>query len=381
MTNRTGLSALLAAALALPAVESLAQTPCDLLPTTNKASRVDQVLCQPCPGGPPVPGARVAGVGLDYVTEDGKRWQCELFRGNKGTGDCKKLTTCLPGGERFFDNGVYKCRYQLTLPGPSNPREDCERKLPLSISTVDDDHGLHILFAGQNVMFVKGTGAGNATSGEMTGGITVTVGELFRRLGSRSVCLPPNCQDVKLNVPAGLVGTNQTLTLYTPHRYKSATATLFVSQPAMAKGGGASAVRVGAAVPAPRTPQNQSYSAGLGCPGGQTSSTNVFQSGGPSPVFEVRNPQGVQATAVAQWLNTRTIQGVPICTWTEGYQFRITARDGQGDVTVSWLPTNANPPGQNMGGTRSITLAKGKWQIVPDASFPPDFLYSVSFRD
>ncbi|MCM3878097.1 MAG: hypothetical protein NEA02_16995 [Thermoanaerobaculia bacterium] len=387
MTHRAVLSAVLVAVLAVPAAAGLADTPCDLLPTTNKKeispAKIEDVLCNVCGSGLPVHGARDRfGNGLDY--NDGKRWECEVHVGNRGNGQCKNQTKCLPGGDRFFDNGVYRCRYPavvVTVPGlPPNPRESCERGLPLAISTVDDGHGLHTLFQGQNIMFVKGTGAGNATSGEMTGGITVAVGELFRRLGSSSVCLPPNCQDVKLVVPAGAVGSNQTLTLYTPHRYRSATAALYVSQPAVAKVGGG-AVRAGAVIPAARAPQDQSYSAGLGCPGSFTSASGVGQSGGPSPVFEVRSAQ-VQATAAAMWINSRAPGGVSICgQWTGPYAFTIRALDGQGDVAVPWQPISANPPGQNMGGSRTVTLSKGKWQIVPDASFPPDFTYTVSFRD
>ena len=365
---------LAALALSFTSAAAPVQTPCDVVPPS-----VGPALCQPCPGGPPVPGARVAGVGLDYVDQ----WhaQCELYRNDRGIGQCKNNTTCLPGWEKFQDGGVWKCRQ----PATGKMRDDCERNLPLSISEVHDDRDLNnpTLHPGPNFLFVRGSGAANATSGEMTGGIVVTVGEAARRVGSSTVCLPPNCQDVRLQVPPGAVGSNQTLKLYTPHQYKSATASLYVSLPATAAVGRAGVGgRIGAPV-ANQQPRDQSYSAGLGCPGGQTSSTNVFQSGGPSQVFEVRNPQGVQATAGAQWSNTRSAQGAPICTWEGAYQFVIKALDGQGDVTVSWTPQHSgnyfNPLTLSM--TRSVTLAKGRWQIVPDATFPPDFTYTISYRD
>lgn len=235
MTVRAARSALLAAVLIVPAAAGLADTPCDLLPTTNKASRVEPVLCQPCPGGPPVPGARVGGVGLDYVTEDGKRWQCELFRGNRGTGECKKLTTCLPGGDRFFEDGIYKCRYQVTLPGPSNPRESCERGLGVAISRVKDIDGLPltnnvITKPGPVKLLIEGNGAANATSVQIGGGVGATIGDAARRVGStlRGTCLPPNCQVVQLDLSNASPG-HQTLTLFTPHHFASASVDLEIA--------------------------------------------------------------------------------------------------------------------------------------------------------
>jgi hypothetical protein len=399
--------ALLAAVLAVPAA-AFAGTPCDLLPTTNKKevtpAKTGDALCNACVGLP-VPGFRDRfGNGLDY-NDGAKHWECEVMVGNRGNGQCKKQTTCLAGGERFDDHGVFRCRYPavvVTVPGlPPNPRDKCERDLPLTITAVHDDRDQSFpnLYPGTHYLFVRGPGAANATSGEMTGDIGVTVGEIARRLGSSTACLPPDCQDVKLVVPSSAagpgLGTSQTLKLFTPHRYRTATMTLPVKFPPTPAPVFSSArpqivVGVPAAAPTPtptRTPtprpvREQGYSAGLGCPGGQTSSTNVYQAGGPSQVFEIRSAQ-VQATAGAQWLNSRTIGGVPICTWEGAYQFVIKALDGQGDVTVSWNAQHANSYSNPvaLSTSQTVTLTRGRWQIVPDGSFPVDFTYTVSFRD
>lgn len=407
MAYGTGLSAILAALLAVPAA-AFAGTPCDLLPTTNKKevtpAKTGEALCNACVGLP-VPGARDRfGNGLDY-NDGAKHWECEMMVGNRGNGQCKRQTTCLPGGERFDDHGVFRCRYPavvVTVPGlPPNPRDACERDLPLTITALHDDRdqSFPTLYPGTHYLFVRGPGAANATSGEMTGAIGVTVGEAARRLGASSVCLPPDCQDVKLVVPSSAagpgLGTSQTLKLFTPHRYRTATMTLTVKFPPTPAPVFASArpqVVVGAPVaaptqtptrtPTPRPARDQSYSAGLGCPGGQTSSTNVFQAGGPSQVFEIRSAQ-VQATASAIWANSRTIDRVPICTWEGAYQFVIKALDGQGDVTVSWNAQHANSYSNPLALSTSqpVTLTRGRWQIVPDGTFPVDFTYTVSFRD
>jgi hypothetical protein len=406
MRTRAALSAVLAAVLAIPAA-AFAGTPCDLLPTTNKKevtpAKTGEALCNACVGLP-VPGGRDKfGNGLDY-NDGAKHWECEMMVGNRGNGQCKRQTTCLPGGERFDDHGVFRCRYPAvvaTVPGlPPNPRDACERDLPLTVTAVHDDRdqSFPTLYPGTQYLFVRGPGAANATSGEMTGDIGVTVGEAARRLGASAVCLPPDCQDVRLVVPssaagAGL-GTSQTLKLYTPHRYRTATMTLPVRfpptpTPAMSQAGlgrpNVGGVPVAAPSPTPtRTPtprpvRDQGYSAGLGCPGGQTSSTNVPQTVAPSQVFEIRSAQ-VQATAGAQWLNSRT---PAVCSWEGAYQFVIKALDGQGDVTVSWNAQHAtsysNPLALST--SQQVTLTRGRWQIVPDATFPPDFTYTVSFRD
>ena len=75
----------------------------------------------------------------------------------------------------------------------------------------------------------------------------------------------------------------------------------------------------------------------------------------------------------------REISSVSVCGDFGGaYAFKITALDGQGDVTVRWQP---NPNIPDMDTTQPITLRRGRWRIVPDATFPPDFDYTVSFRD
>ena len=358
---------LAALALSFTSAAAPVQTPCDVVPPS-----VGPALCQPCPGGPPVPAARVAGVGLDYVDQ----WhaQCELYRNDRGIGQCKNNTTCLPGWEKFQDGGVWKCRQ----PATGKMRDDCERNLPLSISEVHDDRDLNnpTLHPGPNFLFVRGSGAANATSGEMTGGIVVTVGEAARRVGSSTVCLPPNCQDVRLQVPPGAVGSNQTLKLYTPHQYKSATASLYVSLPATAAVGRA---RVVGAPVAYQQARDQNATASLGCP----DTPSAFQNN-PSQEFEVRSAQ-VQATAAAQWLNSRTTGNVPKCTYAEDFQFQFVIKglSGQSDVTVSWRAThtgNYSTP-LSYSSVQTITLPQGRWRIVPDATFPSDFQFTVSYRD
>jgi hypothetical protein len=394
MTKRDALSAVLAAILVVPAAAGLADTPCDLLPTTNKQvtspARTEDVLCNVCGSGVPLHGARDPfGNGLDY--NDGKRWECEIMKGNRGTGGCKSQTTCLPGGERFFDNGVYRCRYPavvVTLPGPSNPRDACERGLRVSISRVKNIDGLPLTAnvvrkPGPVGLLIEGDGAANGVFATIGGGISVSVGAMASRIGStpRSYCLPPNCQVVDLanlgNAPTG----NQTLTLYTPHHYASASVDLFIAAPTPTPS--YSVVqqnRIGPGVIAGSGPlpvRDQNYTATLTCPGGQTSSTNVPQINNPTPVFEIRSAR-VQATVIVHWLNSRT-NDVPICSWTEPtYAFTIKAHSGQADVTVSWLP---NPNIPNMDTTQTISLTQGRWQIFPDANFPPDFTYTVMFHD
>ena len=380
MTKRTGCFALLAVLFAASATSGLAQTPCDVLPPT-----VSPALCQPCPGGPPVPGARIAGVGLDYVD----KWhaQCEAYAmdfksgASKGTGNCKRDTTCLPGWERFQDGGVWKCRQ----PATAKLREDCYSKLPLSITSVNNDQDIPnpTLYPGPGFLFVRGPGAANATSGGMTGGIVVTVGEAAGRVGDSAYCLPPNCQNVRLEIPPGAAGSWQTLTLFTPHKIRTATATLYVSHPrtpatvygGKKSGGGAGPTVTPTRTPTPRPARFQSADAGMSCPGPN------FQSG-QSQVVEVRSAQ-VQATATAQYLHTTVPSGGAACVWDDAFQFTIKGLDGQGDVTVSWIAAHAanyaNP--LSLSTSQTITLPRGRWQIVPDATFPPDFTYSVSFTD
>lgn len=393
MTNRTALSAVLAAVLAVPAAAGLAQTPCDLLMAVTPA------LCQPCPGLP-VPGVRIAGVGLDYV--DNSHAQCKCYKcgvgKDFGKDTCNGNTTCLPGWERFQDGGVWKCRQPVV----DQVRDNCYRALPLTITELHDDRDLPFptLYPGVQYLFIRGQGAANATSGAMTGGIGVTVGEAARRLGSRSACLPPDCQDVKLNVPSSAAGpgfgTSQTLKLYTPHRYRTATMTLsvrfpptptpipvFVQQhPPVIGSNISSGVPAGPTptptrTPTPQPARGQVYYATLTCPGTETSYGRTIQTNSPSFPFEIRSAQ-VQATAFAHWKNTTTPRGEPVCTWPEAYAFKIKRLDVQGgDVTVPWTPN----PGVNMDGTKTISLPKGRWQIVPDESFPYDFDYTISFRD
>jgi hypothetical protein len=400
MTIRTALFAVLAAVLAVPAAAGLAQTPCDLLPTTNKKEispeKIEGTLCNACVGLP-VPGARDRnGNGLDY-NDGAKHWECEIMVGNRGNGQCKRQTICLPGGERFFDNGVMRCRYPavvITVPGlPANPRDSCERALPLTITELHDDRDLPFptLYPGVQYLFVRGQGAANATSGEMTGGIGVTVGEAARRLGSRSACLPPDCQDVKLNVPSSAagpgLGTSQTLKLYTPHRYRSATMTLpvklpptptpipvFVQQHPPVIGGNISSGVVAGTGPTPtRTPtpqaaRDQQYTAGLTCPGTLAQFSNQ-----PTPVFVIRSAH-VQAQV--------SVQMVSGCVWDGTFEFKITGLDGQGDVTRAWQAQLTGNPNQPViySTIQQITLTPGRWQIAPDVSFPPGS-YTILFRD
>lgn len=394
MTKRDALSAVLAAILAVPAAAGLADTPCDLLPTTNKQvtspARTDDVLCNVCGSGAPVHGARDPfGNGLDY--NDGKRWECEIMKANRGTGGCKSQTTCLPGGERFFDNGVYRCRYPavvVTLPGPSNPRDACERGLRVSISRVKGIDGLPLTAnvvrkPGPVGLLIEGDGAANGVFATIGGGISVSVGAMASRIGStpRSYCLPPNCQVVDLanlgNAPTG----NQTLTLYTPHHYASASVDLFIAAPTptpsysvvqqnrvgpgVIAGSGPTPTRT----PTPQPARDQHYTAGLTCPGTLAQFSNQ-----PTQEFVIRSAQ-VQATV--------SVMMVPGCVWWESvFQFKVHGVDGQGDVTQAWeaqLTGNSNQP-VNWSTIQHITLTPGRWQLKPDETFPPGS-YTITFHD
>jgi hypothetical protein len=344
--------------LALSSAAGLAQTPCDLLP--ENGTRVETVT-KP---GPAVPKPKV--------------------------GPC-------PPGSHPDGN---QCRFpDVTEPKtvPTKPREDCQKALKVSIDEVRDIDGLKlsgntIYRPGTTKLLLVGNGAANATSAEIGGGIHLEIGAAASRLGNspRSTCVPPNCQVVYLEIPAGTPDGPQSLKVYTPKRYASAAVTLNV-RPAptpaysMARGGRVVSVGGGTGGTQPqgsvRPPRDQSASAALGCPGTETPYGRTFQTNQPSAVFEIRSAQ-VQATATAQWMNTRT-NGVPNCVWTEAFAFTIKALDGQGDVTVSWNAQHANNYSNPLALSTSqpVTLTKGRWQIVPDATFPPDFAYTVSFRD
>jgi hypothetical protein len=241
MTNRTVLSAVLAAVLAVPAAAGLAGTPCDLLPTTNRLEvspeKIGGTLCNACVG-PPVPGFRDGnGNGLDY-NDGAKHWECEIHVGNRGNGVCKSQTVCLPLGQRFDDNGVFRCRYPAvfsTSPGPSNPRDNCERGLRVSISAVKNLDGTPltnnvIRKPGPVKLLLEGDGAANGVSATIGGGISAIVGDAAGRLGStpRATCLPPNCQVVYLDGLANAPTGRQTLTLKTPHGHASASVDLII---------------------------------------------------------------------------------------------------------------------------------------------------------
>ena len=186
--------------LTFSAAHGLAQTPCDLLPATG--TRVETVS-KPGPTAPL-----------------GPRGSCPPFW--------------------HVDGSV--CRgpdVQEAKTVQTSPRDDCERGLRISISQVKDLDGLPlsnnvIRKPGPVKLLVEGDGIANATSAQIGGGIAVTVGEAARRLGAtmRGTCLPPNCQVVQLenlaNAPAG----QQTLTLFTPHRYASASVLLAVDNAA-----------------------------------------------------------------------------------------------------------------------------------------------------
>jgi len=243
MTNRAVLSAVLAAVLAVPAAAGLAGTPCDLLPTTNRLEvspeKIGGTLCNACVG-PPVPGFRDGnGNGLDY-NDGAKHWECEIHVGNRGNGVCKSQTVCLPLGQRFDDNGVFRCRYPAvvaTAPNtPANPREACERALKISITRVKNLDGLALT---NNVvhksaypvkLLLEGDGVANGVSASIGGGIGVSVGDAARRLGASpsGTCLPPNCQVVALDNLANAPTGRQTLTLFTPHQFASASVDLYV---------------------------------------------------------------------------------------------------------------------------------------------------------
>jgi hypothetical protein len=241
MKNRAALVAVLAAILAAPA--GRASTPCDALPSTNKVivspQKIGDALCNACLG-PPVPGKRdPLGNGLDY-NDGAKHWECEMMVGNRGNGQCKKQTTCLPGGDRFDDNGVFRCRYPAvvaTAPNtPASPREACERALKISITRVKDLNGIaipnNVIYrsAHPTKLLLEGDGVANGVSATIEGGISVTVGDAAQRLGASpsGTCLPPNCQVVSLDNLTNASTGRKTLTLFTPHQFASASVDLYV---------------------------------------------------------------------------------------------------------------------------------------------------------
>lgn len=194
MRNRAVLLAVLGVVLVLPAA-SLAQTPCDLRPTVG--TRAEMVKKQ-------------------------------------GAAFPKPALGCPPNTK---DEGNV-CRnpdYTELQTVQTNPRDDCERGLRISIARVKNLDGQLlsnnvITKPGPVKLLVEGDGIANATSAEMGGGIGVTVGAAAQRLGSspQGTCLPPNCQVVQFdafpNAPTG----RQTLRLFTPHRYASASVDLEV---------------------------------------------------------------------------------------------------------------------------------------------------------
>jgi hypothetical protein len=233
----------------------------------------------------------------------------------------------------------------------------------------------------------------------MTGDIGVTVGEAARRLGANAVCLPPDCQDVKLVVPSSAagpgLGTSQTLKLFTPHRYRTATMTLSVRfpptpAPMSLANQGAGRVMIGAPgsgptptptrTPTPRPATQQQYSAGLSCPGSPSQFQNVA-----TPEFEIRSAQA-QATVTAHWLNSKNANGSPKCTQSADFQYQMVIKSltqGQSDVIVSWQPQPSNNYANPLdySSVQTISLPQGRWKIAPDATFPSDFSYTISFRD
>jgi hypothetical protein len=243
MKNRIALVAVLVAILAAPA--GRASTPCDALPSTNKVvvtpEKIEDALCNACVGLP-VPGKRdQLGNGLDY--NDGtKHWECEVMVGNRGSGQCKKQTTCLPGGDRFDDHGVFRCRYPAvvaTAPNtPANPRDACERALRISISRVKDSTGValrnNVIHKGSSMQFlVEGDGVANGVSATFGDGAGVSIGEAAQRLGASpyATCPPPNCQVVFIGGLADVPVGRHPLTLFTPHQYASASIDLYVDAP------------------------------------------------------------------------------------------------------------------------------------------------------
>jgi hypothetical protein len=162
-----------------------------------------------------------------------------MMVGNRGNGQCKRQTTCLPGGDRFDDHGVFRCRYPAvvaTAPNtPPNPREACERALKISITSVKNFDSLPltnnvIRKPGPVQLLLEGDGVANGVSATIGGGIGVSVGDAARRLGASpwATCLPPNCQVVMLEALANSPTGRQTLTLFTPHQFASASVDLYV---------------------------------------------------------------------------------------------------------------------------------------------------------
>ena len=56
---------------------------------------------------------------------------------------------------------------------------------------------------------------------------------------------------------------------------------------------------------------------------------------------------------------------------------------GQSDVIVSWQPQPSNNYANPLdySSVQTISLPQGRWKIAPDATFPSDFSYTISFRD
>ena len=290
MKTRTALVAVFAAVFAAPA--GRATTPCDALPSTNKVvvtpEKIGDALCNACVGVP-VPGKRdLLGNGLDY-NDGAKHWECEMMVGNRGNGQCKKQTTCLPGGDRFDDHGVFRCRYPAvvaTAPNtPANPREACERALRISISRVKDRDGIALpnnvvhKSAYPMKILLEGDGVANGVSATIGGGIVVSVGDAAR-IGSTpfASCLPPNCQVVSLDNLANATTGRQTLTLFTPHQFASASIDLYVEifqGPAIS-----GAVECDQPAKFPQNSNNPLFEIQLSSskvgPGGTVSSNNVF---------------------------------------------------------------------------------------------------------
>ncbi len=182
--------------LTFSASSALAQGPCDLLP--EKGMKVETVS-KPGPTAPFGPGR-----------------------------------TCPP----FWRVDGNVCRgpdVQEPKTVQTTPRDDCYRSLKLSISQLKDHNGRLlpsnvITKPGPVKLLIEGDGAANAATVEVEGGIVASVGDAARRLGAtiQGTCLPPNCQVVSLDNLANVAAGRHKLTLYTPHKYRSASVDLTV---------------------------------------------------------------------------------------------------------------------------------------------------------
>jgi hypothetical protein len=375
-------------------------TPCDSLPQSGTRTewvvvlgKVEDSYCNAnCTGGgPPVPvrsGWNIpppAGGVLKYI--DQWHGQCEQKRSNEqGTGFCKHDTVCPPGATRVNVDGVWKCRYPETRVPKQvnfNPRDECMRNLPISIQSVRNprEGGAARVTRGFAGLFVvSGPNVAMADRVAGNGGFEV---EFARRLSQRLqpsptdasyTCPPPNCVVLHIDTTAQTLLGSRRITLSLPGGYKSASFDFTVVEAIAPVGkqppSRSSPAPVGRTNPPPPPPRRVNAIASVPCPASDSRGLPI-----PSEEFEVRGSR-VQATATAIYLRSREIDGKAKCIWDDPYRWFIRSIDGRNqDVTISFNPLSANTVSQ------TVTLLQGRWQIVPDRTFPVDYQYVVQFEE